>query len=191
MCKEIKVNPYLKTTYIQSRTNLDEMRNTLSVVAALLATITFAAGFTLPGGLNSSTGYGMLATKVPFLVFLLADAYAMCASMLVLFCLIWSMISDRDMSYFLVDRSVLILMQSLYGTLVAFMTGIYAVIAHDSLWAAIIVVVLCSLICISVNRTVLHQIVTKLVPALIAKFCPTSKKDDLCVELLEEVIHFL
>ncbi|CAO2841962.1 unnamed protein product [Amaranthus hypochondriacus] len=64
MCKLIGVNPYLKTKYIQSRTNLDQMRNTLSVVAALLATITFAAAFTLPGGLNSETGYPTLAKKV-------------------------------------------------------------------------------------------------------------------------------
>ncbi|XP_021718551.1 protein ACCELERATED CELL DEATH 6-like [Chenopodium quinoa] len=165
MCKQIKVNPYLKTTYIQPGTNLDQMRNTLSVVAALLATITFAAGFTLPGGLNNANGDAILAKKASFLVFLLADAYAMCASMLVLFCLIWSMVSERDMSYLLVDRSVVILMQALYGTMVAFMTGIYSAIARSSLWAAIIIFVMCSFIGISANRTVLHNVLAKLIPA--------------------------
>ncbi|XP_019105599.2 ankyrin repeat-containing protein NPR4 isoform X1 [Beta vulgaris subsp. vulgaris] len=165
MCKQIKVNPYLKTTYIQPGTNLDQMRNTLSVVAALLATITFAAGFTLPGGLNSVTGDAILGKRASFLVFLLSDAYAMCTSMFVLFCLIWSMVSDRDMSYLLVDRSVLILMQSLYGTMVAFMTGIYTVIGHSSLWAAIIIFAMCSFIGISANRTILHNVLAKLIPA--------------------------
>ncbi|CAO2822679.1 unnamed protein product [Amaranthus hypochondriacus] len=174
MCKQIKVNPYLKTIYIQPKTNLDQMRNTLSVLAALLATITFAAGFTLPGGINSNNGYAMLAHKPEFMVFLLADAYAMCTSMLVLLCLVWSMISERDMSYFLVDRSVLILMQSLYGTILAFMAGIYVVIAHETLWVAITVLVLCSLIGISVNRTILHNILFTLVPA---KTFHTSEKD--------------
>ncbi|CAO2818323.1 unnamed protein product [Amaranthus hypochondriacus] len=174
MCKQIKVNPYLKTTYIQPKTNLDQMRNTLSVVAALLATITFAAAFTLPGGLNSNTGYATLVKKAPFMVFLLADVYAMCTSMLVLFCLIWSMISERDMSYFLVDRSVFILMQSLYGTMLAFMTGIYAVTAHETLWLAIIVLIISSLIGISVNKTVLHIILIKLIPT---KRFLGSKKD--------------
>ncbi|XP_057520735.1 protein ACCELERATED CELL DEATH 6-like [Amaranthus tricolor] len=165
MCKEIKINPHLKTTYIQSRTNLDQMRNTLSVVAALLATITFAAGFTLPGGLSQETGNAMLAKRASFIVFLLADVYAMCTSMLVMYCLIWSMVCDRDMSYLLVDRSVFILMQSLYGTMVAFMTGIYTVINHNTLWVAIVIFVMCSLVGISANRTVLHTIISKFIPA--------------------------
>ncbi|CAO2827230.1 unnamed protein product [Amaranthus hypochondriacus] len=168
LCLQIKVNPRLKTNYIQPGTNLDQMRNTLSVVAALLATITFAAGFTLPGGLKSDTGEAMLAKKASFLVFLLADAFAMSTSMLVLCCLLWSMVCHRDMSYLLVDRSVMILLQSLYATMVAFMTGVYAVIEHSSLWAAIIIIIMCSFIGISANRTVLHNI---------AKLIPSAKKD--------------
>ncbi|KAL2924179.1 Ankyrin repeat-containing protein ITN1, partial [Bienertia sinuspersici] len=62
MWKEI--SPKLKTKYVKLETNLGEMRNTLTVVAALLATITFAAGFTLPGGLNEKTGDAILAKKV-------------------------------------------------------------------------------------------------------------------------------
>ena len=168
LCLQIKVNPRLKTNYIQPGANLDQMRNTLSVVAALLATITFAAGFTLPGGLKSDTGEAMLAKKASFLVFLLADAFAMNTSMLVLCCLLWSMFCDRDMSYLLVDRSVMILLLSLYATMVAFMTGVYAVIEHRSLWAAIIIIVMCSCIGITANRTVLHNI---------AKLIPSAKKD--------------
>ncbi|KAH9623180.1 hypothetical protein KSS87_019292 [Heliosperma pusillum] len=144
-------------------TNLDQVRNTLSVVAALLATITFAAGFTLPGGIDIN-GEALLAKQTAFLVFLLADVYAMCTSMLVLFCLIWSMVSEPDMARLLVDRSVFILMQSLYGTLLAFMTGVYTVIAQRSLWAAILVFVMCAIIGISANRTILHGAIAKFVP---------------------------
>ncbi|KAL2924986.1 Ankyrin repeat-containing protein NPR4 [Bienertia sinuspersici] len=50
MCKNIGFDPNLRTSYFQRKTDLLEVRNTLSVVAALLATITFTAGFTLPGG---------------------------------------------------------------------------------------------------------------------------------------------
>uniref|UniRef100_A0A803M2U0 PGG domain-containing protein n=1 Tax=Chenopodium quinoa TaxID=63459 RepID=A0A803M2U0_CHEQI len=165
MCKEMNIVPHLNTTYVNPETNLDQMRNTLSVVAALLATITFAAGFTLPGGLDDKSGNAILAKKAAFLVFILADAYAMCMSMLVLFCLIWSMVSEIKLSYILVDRSVLILMQGLYGTMVAFMTGIYTMIAHDSLWAVIIIILMCSFIVILANRTILHYILVKLLPA--------------------------
>ncbi|XP_074318326.1 uncharacterized protein LOC141655131 [Silene latifolia] len=165
MCNEIKVNPELKTSYIQAGTNLDQIRSTLSVVAALLATITFAAGFTLPGGLNSDSGEALLAKKAGFLVFLLADVYAMCTSMFVLFSLIWSMVSETDMARLLVDRSVTLLMHSLYGTLLTFIAGIYTVIAHSSLWAAILVLVMCSIVGITANRTFLHKVIAKLIPA--------------------------
>ncbi|XP_074319478.1 protein ACCELERATED CELL DEATH 6-like isoform X2 [Silene latifolia] len=178
MCKRVGINPRLRTTYIQP-TNLNigratyqssasspgEMRSTLSVVAALLATLTFAAGFTLPGGFNNDTGIATLSGKAAFLVFILADTYAMCCAMFVLFCLIWSMVCDSDKSLLLIDRSVLILMQSLYGTLLAFMTGVYTVIAHKSLWAAIFVFVMCSLVAISANRTVLYKLLDKLIPS--------------------------
>ncbi|KAK9689080.1 hypothetical protein RND81_09G034100 [Saponaria officinalis] len=139
MCKRIGINPRLKTTYIRptklnlgrataqqgSASSPGEMRSTLSVVAALLATLTFAAGFTLPGGFNSDTGNAILSKKASFIVFILADTYAMCCAMIVLFCLIWSMVCDNDKSLLLIDRGVVILMQSLYGTLLAFMTGVY------------------------------------------------------------------
>lgn len=143
-----------------------EMRGTLSVVAALLATLTFAAGFTVPGGLNEDDGEAILAKKAAFLVFILADTYAMCCSMLVLFCLIWSMVGDRDKSLILIDRSMVILVQSLYGTLVAFMTGIYATISHKSLWAAIIVIIMCSIVAISSNRAILDKVLDKLIPSV-------------------------
>lgn len=182
MCKRTQISPWLTTNYIgtslanaafryRGNTRLGttpsagEMRSTLSVVAALLATLTFAAGFTLPGGLNEDTGEAILAKKVSFLVFILADTYAMCCSMLVLFCLIWSMVSDRDKSLLLIDRSVVILVQSLYGTLIAFMAGVYTAISHKSLWAAIIVIVMCSFVAISANRAILDKVLDKLIPS--------------------------
>ncbi|KAJ8436216.1 hypothetical protein Cgig2_006903 [Carnegiea gigantea] len=166
MCKRVGIDPRLTTTYVQRETNLLEMRGALSVVAGLLATITFTAGFTLPGGFNNDNGEALLAKHAAFLVFLLADTYAMCCSMLVLFCLIWSMLSDGDRSLLFIDRSVFILLQSLYATLVAFMTGVFAVIFHKSLWTAIVVIVMCSYIGISVSeRSILFRLIDKMVPS--------------------------
>lgn len=166
MCKRVGIDPRLTTTYVQRETNLLEMRGALSVVAGLLATITFTAGFTLPGGFNNDTGEALLAKDAAFLVFLLADTYAMCCSMLVLFCLIWSMLSGGDKTLLLIDRSVVILLQSLYATLVAFMTGVFTVIFHKSLWAAILVFVMCSVIGISATiRSILFWLIDKMVPS--------------------------
>ncbi|XP_021761165.1 uncharacterized protein LOC110725998 [Chenopodium quinoa] len=66
MCQRIGFDPWIKTSYFQRKTNLLEVRNSLFVVAALLATITFTAGFTLPGGLKQETGEALLAKKVVF-----------------------------------------------------------------------------------------------------------------------------
>ncbi|XP_048498651.1 uncharacterized protein LOC104907083 [Beta vulgaris subsp. vulgaris] len=164
MCKRIGINPRIKTTYIPLKTNLAEVRTTLSVVAALLATITFAAGFTIPGGFKDD-GYAIFARNAAFIVFLLSDTYAMCCSMLVLFILIWAMVCDPDESLILIDRSIVILQQALYGTLVAFMSGVYTVVSHNCLWTAIVVCVMCSLVAVVTNKSVLYRLLKRFVPS--------------------------
>ncbi|KAJ0101258.1 hypothetical protein Patl1_04335 [Pistacia atlantica] len=84
--------------------------NTMSVVAALLATLTFAAAFTLPGGYHADdkeiqqystndknktpVGSSILIKKLSLKVFVLADSVAMCCSMTVVFLLILAMAGD-------------------------------------------------------------------------------------------------
>ena len=155
----------LKKTFAQRSEYLLKLREVLSVVATLLAAITFQAGFTLPGGLNQNSGEAILANNAAFLGFLLADAFAMWCSVLVLFCLIWSMFCDNEKSVTLIDRSMWILMASLYGSLVAFICGVFTVIHHESLWAIIIIIVLCSLLGLAaIEGEILHLILNKLPP---------------------------
>lgn len=159
MCQRIGLDPRIKTSYFQRKTNLLDVRNSLFVVAALLATITFTAGFTLPGGLNQDTWEALLAKKAAFIVFMMSDTLGMCSSMLVLICLVWSMVNDNSSkSLLLIDRSMMLLMVALYSTLVAFMTGVYIVISPRSLWVAIIVMVICSLIGFSTGTTLLYKV---------------------------------
>ncbi|KAL2944816.1 Serine/threonine-protein phosphatase 6 regulatory ankyrin repeat subunit C [Bienertia sinuspersici] len=134
--------------------------------------ITFTAGFTLPGGFNQDTGEAILAKKTAFLVFLISDTFAMCFSMLVLICLIWSMVFEPNKSLFLIDRSVGLLRVALYSTLLAFMTGVYIVISPKSLWAAILVVAMCSLVGISANMTFLYKVL-----AFFDKLTPSANKE--------------
>lgn len=164
MCKRIGMNPQINAKHIKDPSSMAEVRNTLLVVAAFLAALSFAAGFTLPGGLNQNTGEANLAKKASFITFVLADAYAMCNAMFVMFCLMWSMVCDHDKSLILIDHSVVILMQSLYGTLVAFMTGVYTVI-HKSIWASILIFVMCSVVAIAANKTILYFMLDKLFPS--------------------------
>ncbi|XP_056683098.1 protein ACCELERATED CELL DEATH 6-like isoform X2 [Spinacia oleracea] len=140
MCKRIGLDPRIKTTYFQDKTKLLDVRNSLFIVAALLATITFTAGFTLPGGFNQESGVALLG---------------------------------KNKAMVLIDRSMVLLRLALNCTLLAFMTGVYVVIAPKSLWAAIlIIVIMSSLIGISVNKTFLYnflEYVYKFIPTLVKK----------------------
>uniref|UniRef100_A0A803LXY5 Lipid-binding serum glycoprotein C-terminal domain-containing protein n=1 Tax=Chenopodium quinoa TaxID=63459 RepID=A0A803LXY5_CHEQI len=175
MCKRIGLDPRIKTTYFRTKTtNLLDVRNSLFVVAALLATITFTAGFTLPGGFTQDSGEAILAKKAAFLVFLVSNTLALFFSMLVLICLIWSMVLDPIKSLILIDRSMVLLLLALNCTLLAFMTGVYTVIAPKSLWAAIlIIVIMSSLIGISINKTLLYRALE-----YIYKLFPSQMGDD-------------
>ncbi|KAL0644746.1 hypothetical protein Bca4012_043036 [Brassica carinata] len=50
------------------------------LVSTLIATVVFAAPFTVPGGINDTTGFPILKNKVWFNVFLLSDAVALFSS---------------------------------------------------------------------------------------------------------------
>ena len=132
---------------------MKELWSTIPVLATLLATITFTAAFTIPGGFNNDTGEAVLVKKAAFLAFLMADAYGMCCSVLILLNIMWSLLSESRRAPSLMLRSIVLFKQALYGTLLEFVTGIYTVIHHKSLWAAIVIIVMCSLVLISAKMT--------------------------------------
>ncbi|KAJ0045233.1 hypothetical protein Pint_03941 [Pistacia integerrima] len=132
--------------------------NTMSVVAALLATLTFAAAFTLPGGYHADdkeiqqystndknktpVGSSILIKKLSLTVFVLADSVAMCCSMTVVFLLTLAMAGDPAFLRSAIIYSRNLLNIALLGTLVAFITGLYTVISPKSIWLAIIVIIM-------------------------------------------------
>ncbi|KAF7145559.1 hypothetical protein RHSIM_Rhsim04G0029200 [Rhododendron simsii] len=122
--------------------------NTLALVAALIATLTFAAAFTMPGGYDSSpnnlVGVATLANKAALKVFVVSDTLAMCCSILSLFLLIRAMRVEQGVTFSLTNTSTSLVGIALYATLVAFISGIFAVIAPKTLWVAIVVCIVCS-----------------------------------------------
>ncbi|KMT14929.1 hypothetical protein BVRB_3g064420 [Beta vulgaris subsp. vulgaris] len=160
MCQRIGINPRINTSFFQQRTDLLEVRNSLFVVAALIATITFAAGFTLPGGLNQDTGEAMMVKKAAFLVFLMANTLGMCTSTLVLICLIWSLVQDKssEVPLLLIEKSMYLLMLAICSTLLAFMTGVFVTISPQTLWPTIVVIVMSSFIAVLVERNLLQKV---------------------------------
>ncbi|XP_024009935.1 protein ACCELERATED CELL DEATH 6 [Eutrema salsugineum] len=107
--------------------------NTLLVVAALVATVTFAAGFTIPGGFNSSDpnlGMATLANDTKLVAFMVFDILAMQSSIVTIATLIWAQLGDPA----LVQRSLIVALPSLFLALLcmpgAFYFGVLVVFAQ-------------------------------------------------------------
>jgi hypothetical protein len=64
---------------------LSKTRDSHLVVAALIATVTFAAAFTVPGGYKSNQGTAILAKKTAFIAFIISDTISMVLSICAIF----------------------------------------------------------------------------------------------------------
>uniref|UniRef100_A0A803KPP4 PGG domain-containing protein n=1 Tax=Chenopodium quinoa TaxID=63459 RepID=A0A803KPP4_CHEQI len=129
-----------RSSYGIRKGEMKDSANALSVVAALLATITFAAAFQVPGGFDGDHGFPVLLMQPAFTVFVVANTIAMCCSMLCLFLLLWVMgIGKIHGSLIVLDISIILLRLSFYLTLLTFTMGVFVVTAKKSLWLAILV----------------------------------------------------
>ncbi|KAJ4765848.1 Ankyrin repeat family protein [Rhynchospora pubera] len=119
--------------------------NSTSIVAVLIATITFTAAFTLPGGYSNdsgSEGLPVLARKAAFKAFIISDTLAMCSSLAVAFiCVIYRW---EDRKFLLHYRSLTekLMWFAYMATTVAFATGLYTVLKPRITWLAILICLL-------------------------------------------------
>jgi hypothetical protein len=118
---------------------LSKARESHLVVAALIATVTFAAAFTLPGGYKSDQGTALLAQKAAFIVFIISDAISMMLSILAVFIhflisLIhgFQMVKDKEIdeeaAIKLFGYATLFTMIGMGTMIIAFVTGTYVVL---------------------------------------------------------------
>ncbi|KAJ3698940.1 hypothetical protein LUZ61_002645 [Rhynchospora tenuis] len=116
-----------------------------SLVAIFIATITFAAAFTLPGGYSNdkgTEGLPVMATKPTFKAFLVSNTLAMCSSLVVSFICILA--RWEDLKFLLYYRSITkkLMWFAYMATTVAFAAGLYTVLAPRIMWLAILICVL-------------------------------------------------
>ncbi|XP_074559150.1 uncharacterized protein LOC141815092 [Curcuma longa] len=165
------INRYVNHTRTDSQRMQDEivryrtLANNLSIVAVLIATVTFAAAFTLPGGYKndsgSDEGMAILSSRAAFKAFLISDTFAMVFSVLTAFALT----QFDPFDYILGDKgeklrllgAIVYLVYSVFFLCVAFTTGVYCVIAPDSQWVAITVIIIV-FGSVLLNRPVLYLI---------------------------------
>eukprot|EP01018_Ginkgo_biloba_P014220 Gb_09218 [translate_table: standard] len=117
--------------------------NTLILVATLLATITSAAAFTMPGGINSE-GSPVLINRPSFKIFVIASTVAMFLSMgaVSLLSLPWLSTVGSNTVARLVLSGARLLSWALLATQSTFIVAIYTVVAPRCLWLAITVCVI-------------------------------------------------
>ncbi|KAL6325847.1 hypothetical protein AAG906_030977 [Vitis piasezkii] len=115
---------------------LKDVSNAHLLVATLIATVTFAAGFSLPGGYNEDNpnkGKSVLSTKAAFKVFVITDAMAFYCSTAAVFL---HFFASLEQNYHLLPRftkfSALLTYISLLGMVIAFTSGIYVVLPDSS-----------------------------------------------------------
>ncbi|KAL9241761.1 hypothetical protein vseg_015830 [Gypsophila vaccaria] len=121
-----------------------ERINTLLIISTLVATVTYASGFTVPGGYNNSNpkvGLATLDNKFAFQVFVISSTLAMHSSILAMVALIWAHLDDVRLALVSLDVALPLLGTALVTMSVAFMTGLY-VVMDDMVWLKVVVLVM-------------------------------------------------
>lgn len=112
--------------------------NVILLVATFIATVTFTAGFTLPGGYNNNDpdqGYATMIQKEKFQEFLIFNTLAMFTSVIVAIILLWAQQGDPGIMQVALKLALPLCGISLTMMSIAFTVGIYAVISKLS-WLA-------------------------------------------------------
>lgn len=123
---------------------LKEEANTRMVVATLVAAMTFASGFSVPGGYNGSdpgAGIAILLHKAMYNVFVISNSIAMYSSIIALVILLWTQINDPHAVRNALLKARLPLLVALAAMALAFMAGVYVTVTKLA-WLAIVVLVL-------------------------------------------------
>ncbi|OMP02714.1 hypothetical protein COLO4_10876 [Corchorus olitorius] len=117
---------------------IKEAKEAHLVVATLIATITFAAGFTLPGGYTTSDendpklqGHAILTKVLAFKAFVISDSIAlMLSSCAVFFHLFMALQTNKTNLVWMFKWALKLTIHAMAAMLVAFITGTYAVLSH-------------------------------------------------------------
>uniref|UniRef100_A0ACD5WM09 Uncharacterized protein n=1 Tax=Avena sativa TaxID=4498 RepID=A0ACD5WM09_AVESA len=136
----------------QARSLTQTYTSNTSLVAILIATITFAAAFTLPGGYNNdagSEGLPIMSKKFAFQAFLISDVIAMCSSFAVAFICIIARWEDYEFLLYYRSFTKKLMWLAFMATTTAFSTGIYTVLAPRVHWLAIAICAMAALLPIS------------------------------------------
>ncbi|KAF3950582.1 hypothetical protein CMV_023687 [Castanea mollissima] len=104
---------------------IQNLINVILVIAVLVATVTFSAALTVPGGFNRSDA----GHRMAFQVFIICDSIAMYFSMAVAFLVIWALIAS-DMERFTINYALSLLIVAIFTMSMAFIAVVYIALSH-------------------------------------------------------------
>ena len=111
-----------------------ELSSALMLMATLIATVTFAAAFTIPGGFQAEDphkGMVVLGRNVAFRTFIITDTIATTSSMMAaVVLLIMPFRANKEIRESSLGASVILLWLALVTMGIAFVTGLYAVLSE-------------------------------------------------------------
>ncbi|KAL6606401.1 hypothetical protein ACP70R_042054 [Stipagrostis hirtigluma subsp. patula] len=131
--------------------HLTNAAQVMGIVSVLVATVTFASAFTLPGGYyqsgSNNAGAALLAGSYAFDAFILSDTLAFICSCIATFSLVFAGVPAMDISIRLLyfEISAVLLRSSGRSLVVAFALGLYLVLAPIDHTTAIAVCVIISI----------------------------------------------
>jgi magnesium-transporting ATPase (P-type) len=114
---------------------------TYILVATLIATVTFAATSSVPGGYDDD-GIAVHRNNIAFNIFIISNTVAMCSSIVVVFCFIWAW---QDPVRFKVNQLLWghrLTVIACLAMLVSLMTAVYITVAPESPWPSYVVIVI-------------------------------------------------
>ncbi|XXG69263.1 hypothetical protein AAC387_Pa06g2178 [Persea americana] len=130
--KRVKISPDFKEYGLQ----------TLPIVTSLVATVTFAAAFTVPGGYKNDgphEGLPVFIRNAALQAFVLSNILAFCSSMAATVLLVYANFHSKDAFkiHYALRTCYYISGVAILATITAFLTAVYVLTSKESLWLVV------------------------------------------------------